>query len=49
MPANSPEASGPHKHKILTKVIPNGDPEVEQKKKKLEAKKRSTKPPKNIL
>jgi hypothetical protein len=38
---DSPEASGPCKHKLLTKVTTNGDPKVEQKK--LEAKKQSTK------
>ena len=40
---DSPEASGPHKHKLSTKVTTNGDPEVEQKRKKLEVKKQSTK------
>ena len=44
MPTDSPEASGPHKCKLSTKATTNGDPEVEQKKKKLEAKKQSTKP-----
>src|SRR5271168_3220560 len=43
MPTDSPEASGPRKRKLSTKVTTNGDPEVEQKKKKLEAKKKSTK------
>ena len=40
---DSPEASGPCKHKLSTKVTTNGDPEVEQKRKKLEVKKQSTK------
>jgi len=44
MPTDSPEASGPRKRKLSTKVTTNGDPEVERKKKKLEAKKQSTKP-----
>ena len=43
MPTDSPEASGPRKCKLSTKATTNGDPEVEQKKKKLEAKKQSTK------
>ena len=43
MLTDSSEASGPHKHKLLTKVTTNGNPEVEWKKKKLEAKKQSTK------
>ena len=41
---DSPEASGPCKHKLSTKATTNGDPEMERKKKKLEAKKQSTKP-----
>ena len=44
MPTDSPEASGPHKCKLLTKVTTNGDPEVEQKRKRLEVKEQSTKP-----
>jgi hypothetical protein len=40
---DSPEAFGPHKCKLSTKVTTNGDPEVEQKRKKLEAKKQSMK------
>ena len=44
MPTDSPEASGPRKRKLSTKVTTNGDPEVERKRKKLEAKKHSTKP-----
>jgi hypothetical protein len=36
-----PEVSGSHKHKLLTKVTTNGDPEAERKKRKLEAKKQS--------
>jgi hypothetical protein len=43
MPTDSPEASGPRKRKLSTRVTTNGDPEVERKKKKLEAKKQSTK------
>jgi hypothetical protein len=43
MPTDSPEASGPRKRKLSTKVITNGDPEVERKRKKLETKKQSTK------
>jgi hypothetical protein len=43
MPTDSPEASGPRKHKLSTKATTNGDPEVERKKKKLEAKKQSMK------
>ena len=43
MPTDYPEASGPRKRKPLTKVTTNGDPEVERKKKKLEAKKQSSK------
>ena len=42
-PMDSPEASGPRKCKLSTKVTTNGDPEVERKRKKLEAKKQSTK------
>ena len=44
MPTDSPETSGPRKHKLSTKVTTNGNPKVEQKRKKLEAKKQSTKP-----
>ena len=44
MPTNSPEASGPRKRKLSTKVTTNGDPEVERKRKRLEAKEQSTKP-----
>ena len=44
MLTDSPEASGPHKCKLSTKVTTNGDPEVEWKRKKLEAKKQSMKP-----
>ena len=44
MPTDSPEASGPCKRKLSTKVTTNGDPEVERKRKKLEAKKQSMKP-----
>ena len=43
MPTDSPEVPGPHKHKLSTKAAINGDPEVQWKKKKLEAKKQSTK------
>jgi hypothetical protein len=43
MPTDSPEASGPRKRKLSTKVITNGDPVMERKKKKLETKKQSTK------
>jgi hypothetical protein len=44
MPTESPEAFGPRKRKLSTKVTTNGDPEVERKRKKLEAKKKSMKP-----
>jgi hypothetical protein len=44
MPIDSPEASGPRKRKLSTKVITNGDPVVERKKKKLETKKQNKKP-----
>jgi hypothetical protein len=43
---DSPEASGPCKHKLLTKVTTNGNPEVEQKRKKLETKYESSTYPK---
>jgi len=43
MPTDSPEASGPRKRKLSTKVTTNGDPEVERKKKKLEGKKQDIK------
>ena len=43
MPTDFPEASGPRKCKLSTKVTTNGDPEVERKKKQLEAKKQSMK------
>jgi len=43
MPTDSPEASGPRKRKLSTKVTTNGDPEVERKRKRLEAKEQSTK------
>ena len=43
MTTDSPAASDPHKHKLLTKVITNGDPEVEQKRKRLEAKEQGMK------
>ena len=32
-PMDSPEASGPHKCKLSTKVTTNGDPELERKRK----------------
>ena len=44
MPTSSPEASGPRKRKLSTKVTTNGDPEVERKRKRLEAKEQITKP-----
>ena len=44
MPTDSPEASGPCKWKLSTKVTTNGNPEVKQKRKKIEAKKQSLKP-----
>jgi hypothetical protein len=44
MPTDSPEVSGSHKCKLLTKATTNGDPEAEQKKRKLEAKKQSMRP-----
>ena len=38
--STNPESSGvrgpPHKHTLSTKVITNGDPNAEQKRKKLE-------------
>ena len=44
MLTGSPEVPGPCKHKLSTKAATNGDPEVEQKRKKLEAIKKSMKP-----
>jgi hypothetical protein len=44
MPTDFPEASGPRKRKLSSKVTTNGDPEVERKRKRLEAIKQSTKP-----
>jgi hypothetical protein len=44
MLTDSPKASGPCKRKFSTKVTTNGDPEVERKRKRLEAKEQSTKP-----
>jgi hypothetical protein len=44
MPTDFSVVSGPRKYKLLTKVATNGDPEVECKRKRLEAKIQSTKP-----